>query len=233
MKEWLRGLPFWGEFAIVMIGAFGLALTSAVLALVTPDRWLHGAPPITNARLLRTLIFELVVGGLLWQLLTLRGWTAARVGLSPERPWSRQFLRTVLVALALALAAYVGYLILAAFAMSLWPDLIRQSFARRLVAPHLSIPIVLAIILVNPVFEEIFVCGYVVSALRERLGVANAVNVSAAIRVAYHLYQGVTGVLALTPLALIAAICFARTRRLMPLLLAHALMDFIGLRLAL
>ena len=87
--------------------------------------------------------------------------------------------------------------------------------------------------LINAVFEEVFVCGYVVSSLRERIGVTNAISVSAGIRVAYHLYKGVAlAVLSVTPLALIFAIWFARTRRLAPLILAHATIDFVVLSLA-
>jgi hypothetical protein len=52
----------------------------------------------------------------------------------------------------------------------------------------------------------VFVCGYVLSGLRERPGVAAAENVSAGIRVAYHLYQGPMAALAIVPYALIAAV---------------------------
>lgn len=231
MREWIRGLSFRGEFAIVFFAAFGFTLADTILFLSAPERW-HGAPPLTNGGVLRMLIFEVVVGSLLWQVLMLRGWTGALMGLSPVRLWSRKFLTTPLVALGLALAAYASYVILTIVAANAWPDLVRHASARRLVAPGLPIATVLAAALINPVFEEVFVCGYVVSSLRERIGVANAVNVSAGIRVAYHLYQGAMGVLAITPFALIAAIWFARTRRLAPLILAHALMDFIGLSLA-
>jgi len=60
-------------------------------------------------------------------------------------------------------------------------------------------------------------------------GDIRAVNISAGIRVAYHLYQGPMAVLAIVPYARIAAVWFARTKRLAPLIVAHALMDFIAL----
>jgi uncharacterized protein len=81
----------------------------------------------------------------------------------------------------------------------------------------------------STVFEEVFVCGYVVSALKERTGVTFAVNVSAGIRVFYHFYQGSLGLLAIAPMALLFGYWFARTGRLWPLIVAHALQDFIGL----
>jgi membrane protease YdiL (CAAX protease family) len=233
MREWIRGLSFRAEFAIVFFAAFGLPLAATILSLSAPGWWIHGAAPITNARLLRTLIFEVVLGSLLWQVLALRGWTSAQVGLSPVRPRSREFLTTPLVALGLALTAYVSYAILAITAVSVWPDLLGQAWTHRpRVAPGLPVGTLLAVALINPVFEEVFVCGYVVSSLRDRLGIASAINASAAIRVAYHLYQGPMGVLGITPFALIAGVWFARTKRLAPLIIAHALIDFTGLSLA-
>jgi membrane protease YdiL (CAAX protease family) len=233
MREWIRGLSFRGEFAIVLLAAFGLPLAKTISLLLTSEWWLNGAPPFTNPLLLRTLIFEVVVGFLLWKVLTLRGWTGAKVGLSLVRPWSREFLTTPLVALGLALAVYLSSAVLVIAAIGLWPDLLSQAFTHRpRAAPGLPIATVLAVALINPVFEEVFVCGYVVSSLRDRVGVAKAVNVSAGIRVAYHLYQGPMAVLGIMPFALILTIWFARTKRLAPLILAHALVDFAGLSLA-
>jgi membrane protease YdiL (CAAX protease family) len=87
----------------------------------------------------------------------------------------------------------------------------------------------LAVSLLNPVFEEVFVCGYVISALKERRGTTTAINVSAGIRVFYHFYQGALGILGITPMALIFAYWFARTGRLWPLIVAHAVSDFVAL----
>ena len=86
--------------------------------------------------------------------------------------------------------------------------------------------------LVNPVFEEVFVCGYVITALKERFGLTTAVNVSAALRVSYHLYQGAVGVVGVAPLALLFAYWFGRTGRLWPLIVAHAIMDLWALTAA-
>src|SRR4029077_2806335 len=196
MREWIRGLSFPGEFAIVLFAAFGLPLAGTIRVLLTPEWWIHGIPPITNAQLLRTLLFEVVAGSLLWKVLTLRGWTGAKVGLVPIRPWSREFLTTPLVGLGLALAASLSAAIIGIAVARVWPDLLSQALIHRpRVAPGLPIATVLAVTLINPVFEEVFVCGYVVSSLRDRFGVANAVSVSAGIRVAYHLYQGPMAVL--------------------------------------
>jgi membrane protease YdiL (CAAX protease family) len=68
-----------------------------------------------------------------------------------------------------------------------------------------------------------------VTALKDRFGITTAVNVSAGIRVFYHFYQGALGVVGIAPMALLFAYWFARTGRLWPLIVAHALTDFAGL----
>ena len=78
-------------------------------------------------------------------------------------------------------------------------------------------------------FEELFVCGYLISALKEKRGFAMAVNASAALRISYHLYQGTIGVLTIVPMGLIFAYWYARTGRLWPLIVAHATMNLIAL----
>src|SRR5262249_838397 len=98
----------------------------------------------------------------------------------------------------------------------------------RIAAGHFDWTRVIAVSIVNPVFEEMFVCGYLITVLKERFGVTTAVNVSAGIRVFYHLYQGAMAVVGITPLALLFGYWFARTGRLWPLIVAHALQDFIA-----
>jgi len=83
--------------------------------------------------------------------------------------------------------------------------------------------------IVNALYEEIFVTGYVVTALKQARSDWFAVNVSVGIRLAYHLYQGQMGVLTVLPLGLIFGFWFARTGRLWPLVVAHAAMDMLAL----
>jgi membrane protease YdiL (CAAX protease family) len=233
MSEWVRGLSFRAEFLIVFFAAFGLPLAGTIQALASPEWWLHGGTLFTNSGFLRALVIEVAVGFLLLQFLVLRGWTVGQIGLTPVRLWSRESLMTPLEALGLLVAAYVTFTVLAFAAYQASPNLIWRAVRYHpQVAPHLPMATVLVFSVINAVFEEVFECGYVISSLRERLGVPKAVNISAGIRVALHLYQGPIGVLGITPFALIAAWWFARTRRLAPLIVAHALMDIGALALA-
>jgi membrane protease YdiL (CAAX protease family) len=82
---------------------------------------------------------------------------------------------------------------------------------------------------VNGFFEELFVAGYIITALRQTRGMWTAINVSTVVRVLYHLYQGPVGVLIIVPMGLLYGYVYERTRQLWPLMFAHVLIDLIGL----
>ena len=92
----------------------------------------------------------------------------------------------------------------------------------------LSFGSVALVSIINPIFEEVLVCGYVITVLKARRSFWYAVNVSVALRVTEHLYQGSGGVLSILPMALVSAIWFARTNRIWPVILMHAAFDFIA-----
>jgi len=73
----------------------------------------------------------------------------------------------------------------------------------------------------------VFVAGYVIAALKDVRGTTFAINVSVVIRLVYHLYQGISGVLSIIPMGLIFGYWFARKGRLWPLIAAHALLDLV------
>jgi membrane protease YdiL (CAAX protease family) len=89
--------------------------------------------------------------------------------------------------------------------------------------------IIIAISIVNPIFEECFLCGYLVTALKDRTGSWTAINISVGIRLICHLYQGIIGVIFIVPFGLIFTYWYARRGRLWPLIVAHALFDFFPL----
>jgi membrane protease YdiL (CAAX protease family) len=90
---------------------------------------------------------------------------------------------------------------------------------------------VLLVSLLNPLFEEILACSYVIEALRSRLGVVAAINVSTALRVSYHVYQGPFAFLWVAMLGLLFAYAYVKWRRLWPVVVAHSIHDFVALSL--
>jgi membrane protease YdiL (CAAX protease family) len=222
VRDFIRRLSAGSEVLLVLFTAFGLTIPIGLAALFGGLADPAATPPITSRTLLATVLYELVVLALLGAFLRLRGWTLERLGLKPA-------VRDSLVGLALAAVAYLSYALLWLAAVAAWPQLGELAAATRLVGGHLSWGSVLLVSLVNPLFEELFVCGYVIAALRERLGVTAAINVSAGLRVFCHFYQGAVGVLGIVPIALLFAYWYARTGRLWSLIVAHAILDLTAL----
>jgi membrane protease YdiL (CAAX protease family) len=84
----------------------------------------------------------------------------------------------------------------------------------------------------NAALEEVVVVGYLLTRLRQ-LGWSNsqALGASAVLRGSYHLYQGLGGFVGNLLMGLVFAWWFQRTRRVLPLVIAHFLLDtfaFVG-----
>jgi membrane protease YdiL (CAAX protease family) len=73
------------------------------------------------------------------------------------------------------------------------------------------------------------VVGYLLSRL-DRLGVrpAVAITISAVIRGSYHLYQGAGGFVGNAVMGAIFAVLYRRWGRVMPLIIAHTLIDAVA-----
>jgi membrane protease YdiL (CAAX protease family) len=214
--QYFRDLSHRAEFAFVITLAFGYFILGSIISIFTPPT----QAALSEAGLWFILEYELVVLGALAAFLAARGWDRKQLGLLPNKtdPW---------VAVALGIVAYAAF-------YALWLTLGRSvpgadQLPDGTIQHDLRLGTVLMVSIVNGIFEEIFVCGYVISALRKSRSVAFAINVSIAIRLSYHLYQGPAGVVGIIPLGLVFAHWFARTGRLWPIAIAHCLFDIFGL----
>ena len=95
-------------------------------------------------------------------------------------------------------------------------------------APAGPLAIVVVSVL-NPVFEEFLWLGYGVARLADRLGLRAASILSLGLRLAVHTYQGPWAVLGVLPLGVAFTWYYGRTRRLWPVVVAHVLVDALGL----
>lgn len=130
----------------------------------------------------------------------------------------------------LLLGTYVLAMVAQALATLALPDEMQAAVARYPRAdPHLSMQLVFVTSTVNGIFEELFVAGYIITALRESRGAWIAINVSTVVRLLYHLYQGPLAVLTIVPMGILYGYFYACTRQLWPLIFAHVLVDIIGL----
>ena len=71
--------------------------------------------------------------------------------------------------------------------------------------------------------------GYVVKALEGRTTLVTALSVTVGVRLIYHLYQGPLGVASIVPIGFIFGWFYIKYGKLWSVIVAHALMDFIGL----
>lgn len=150
------------------------------------------------------------------------GRSAASVGL--DRTAGRRDLRW-----GAGLAALIGIpglgLYLAAHAMGLSVSVVAES----LPPVWWRYPVLLLSAAQNAVLEEVVVVAYLLTRL-EALGWrrGRALAASSVLRGSYHLYQGFGGFLGNLVMGLIFGWVFQRTRRVLPLVIAHAVIDAVS-----
>ncbi|MEV4758780.1 CPBP family intramembrane glutamic endopeptidase [Micromonospora sp. NPDC049559] len=128
-----------------------------------------------------------------------------------------------------ALAAAIGLPGLGLFAVAAWLGINANVVPAAL--PHVwwAVPVLVLSAAQNAILEEVIVVGYLVTRLRElgwRIGAVIAA--SAVLRGSYHLYQGFGAFLGNAVMGVVFALFFLRTRRVMPLIVAHTLLDVVA-----
>ena len=170
--------------------------------------------------------FALVPVALALYLLSANGKSAVRrIGLDFVRPWRD-------LAVGAGLAAAIGIPGLGLYAVARTLGLAVEVQASALNAAWWTIPVLLLAALQNALLEEVIVVGYLMERLRELRWSAPAIVVtSALVRGSYHLYQGWGAFVGNAIMGLLFAEYYRRKRRVMPLVMAHTLMDtfvFVG-----
>jgi membrane protease YdiL (CAAX protease family) len=246
MRRFIRWLPGWAEFVVVFLAAFGYFICASLWCLVADlqlslppgTHWRAVSSSVLTRGLVYTVAYEAAVFLLLAAFLHVRGRTILRlIGGRPR-------LRDLAVGLGLASIPTVFSLAVLVVAMLIEPQLYARAGAgagagagaARAAAPianHWTLAIVILASIVNPIFEEVFVCGYVVSVLSPWTGRWKALGASVAIRSLYHVYQGAYGCISVGLTGLLFGGWYVRYGRLWPLVIAHGLLDFLGLALLL
>ena len=206
------------EFLVVISWAFGLPIFTSILSIGS----VHDTAVFTDMALIGTVVFEMLVALFLIWFLRVREWTLEKTGLRVDGVgtlWGLGLLATCY--------ALIFVFELAAQALPIDVGAIAAQIPRS--DGHLSMEVVFIASVVNGVFEELFVAGYAITALQQARSMWIAINVSTAIRVLYHLYQGPIAFLTIVPMGLLFGYVYARTRRLWPLIVAHVLLDIVGL----
>ncbi|MDQ0372871.1 CPBP family intramembrane glutamic endopeptidase [Cellulomonas humilata] len=170
--------------------------------------------------------FALVPVALALYLLSANGKSAVRrIGLDFTRPWRD-------LGIGVGLAAAIGIPGLGLYAIARTLGLAVEVQASALNAAWWTIPVLLLAALQNALLEEVIVVGYLMERLRELRWSAPAIVItSALVRGSYHLYQGWGAFVGNAIMGLLFAEYYRRKRRVMPLVMAHTLMDtfvFVG-----
>ena len=81
----------------------------------------------------------------------------------------------------------------------------------------------------NAVLEEVIMVGYLFTRWRQ-IGWSwpLIIGLSAVIRGSYHLYQGFGGFAGNIVMGLVLGLVFVRTRRVMPLVVCHSILDIVA-----
>ena len=213
----LKKLGDRAEFWTVLAIAYGALLVDAGRYFLQHP---SGAPiEVSDVELWTTLAYELLAGGLVLLLLRLRGaaWSEFRPRISGLDTWLGSLL--FLVAVLLISVAYGLAGALPGGEDRLAPSPVSATF---------SIPVVVLVAAVNPVFEEWLHLGYVQSRLRP-YGAATAVGGALLLRLLIHLPEGPHAVVGVVPMGLLFGAFAWRTGRVWPAVIAHGLLDLISL----
>jgi len=199
-----------GEFVLVVFIAFGFWIVSSVAAITSYHTDVQ-VEAFTDLHLWWILFYETIFGTVIFFILRHGGWR--------WRDFRVYYSNAGTVAGLLLAAAAIAFMMIVGWIVG--PVDTSQ--------PSASLFAVIVVSLVNPWYEELLVLAFVIESLRKRFGLATAVNVSVAIRLSYHLYQGPPAFIVFALFGLLMTLVYVRTGRLWPIIVAHALLDFVGL----
>jgi uncharacterized protein len=210
----LRRLSPTAELILVNLICFGPFAARAIVELAERKSVIV----FDDTRALQIVAMEVVLGAIALLLLRARGWTAKDLGLSITMP---QTIAGMLLLIG-ANIAIVGIYQLVQLALGYDPGAAIEVVAR------LSWPVLIVVTLINPLYDEVLVVAYNVEAAKGG-GAAFAITLSAAVRFVCHLEQGPVIAFTILPLGLIFAFVYWRWRRVWPLVIAHGVMEFMGM----
>ena len=231
-----RRLIGWEIFVVfaVSLGASGVrALVELIGSLTAPQALstqqallvgtlAPGRPWLDLALQLVSLAQGLAPVALVWYLLARSGEGLSDIGADLSQP-ARDGLRGA------ALAALIGGTGLGLYLIAFHLGVSLNVVAESLPPVWWRIPVLVLNAAQNGILEEILVLGYLLRRLGQ-LGWSpwQAIVFSAVLRGSYHLYQGFGGFLGNAAMGLIFGYLFKRWGRVMPMIIAHTLIDTVA-----
>ena len=217
MKSFIRNLSAPAEFYLVVLVCFWWGIAGSIRAVVSRLGAVHSAGAFTDRGALTLVILELSSLAVTFWIARIRGWSFRSFGLQPG--W-RSTAAGILLCIAIVSARYVS----AVLTNAIFPGAVHLLP----VVSHVSLPLLILTLAINPVFEEMIETGYFVRSL-ERYGMWGAVLASALFRAFLHAHLGVNAIVVVLPIGLIFGFVYWRWRQLWPLVVAHVLFDLYAL----
>jgi membrane protease YdiL (CAAX protease family) len=190
--------------------------TTSIIAPVSPDRpWLDAAYQLSF------VVLPLGAVALVAYLLARSGESLSSIGADLTRPRS-DLVRGAVLAAAVGGAGLVLYLIALRSGWSV-------QIAAAEVAHWWDWPLLVLRAAQNAVLEEVVVLGFLLHRLAQAgVGPGRAVAVSALVRGAYHLYQGIGGFVGNVAMGVLFGWLYQRWGRVGPMVVAHFLIDAVA-----
>jgi membrane protease YdiL (CAAX protease family) len=190
--------------------------TTTIITQVAANPWLDLAFQLAG------IVLPLGAVVLVAYLLHASGESLANIGADFSQP-RPDLLRGILLAAAVGVSGLVFYI------ASVRAGLNVQVATSNLDGNWYDIPVLLLRAAEAALIEEIVVLGYFIRRLRQ-IGLSGpaAIGISALLRAAYHLYQGLGGFVGNFVMGLLFGWLFLRWKRVAPMVIAHFLIDAVA-----
>jgi membrane protease YdiL (CAAX protease family) len=205
------------DVVVVLVICFGWPIIGSIRAFV----FAYPPRPFDDSIFLTVILEELILATVALVYLRWRGYD---LSLLVPRP-------TLLGGLVgLGLYALATLVIWPVYALAGAEILSREPIEQMVAGSSISTLWLVAVSIVNALFEEIFLTGYV---LRELLtvGAPLAIGATVLIRALAHVYQGSLGTFSVICVGVVLATYYWRKRQLWPVVFAHFVADFAGFAL--
>lgn len=212
----------WFEVCLVLLVACGSYLLYSLYLLIQGP---GAAPQNSSLRWGGGIVQEATALLVLGYVLSRRGRRFADLGLR----WS---LHDVVVGLLVAGVSYAAYGLGHTLVQTMYHLVYRTWPIGPTGKDFFAHPSVLAVpfSLLNPFFEELIVRAYLMTEVMELTGSSTlAVALSVGVQFSYHLYYGWVGAISLSFLFLVFALYCVRSRRALPVIVAHGFVDVYAL----
>jgi membrane protease YdiL (CAAX protease family) len=213
----IRRMPPSIEMMVVLLLSLGLPIYTSVQrffefsSTVSSKNWLYR---YTDMGIYLLTIYELIILFILVPLLFIRDWRLKDFNLHFS-------LRLVGVAFLLLIASNIlSNLSYKAFSVL---HLITPELEKAITVKYsITFYGLISLLVINSIFEESIVVGYLFKRLEKMSGVL-VISFSIIIRQLYHLYQGPIAFLGIVPMGLVFGLYYWKYKQLTPLIIAHGL----------